>query len=293
MWKLGDILDAIVSQETRQITSQWLGSRSPDIAILSWAFSFAQIFDSVFGEKHLTWKCFSRSCIASGVAFIFISIAILSIAENPFYIGIAFSKTYSSWIVTWFILNFLIDYLSLLETRFAISLLKLPNFKKLAVFIILLDLLLTYLLAVFMFSFTLMLSNIINPISSIFPLDDKNIIDHSLIGFDFLLQSLRTGFYMIPIIWDYLIFTMFTRSYGFFNVIFTSLLYTTFITSIWLWLHLASGSMMKLAFKVDSLTIIINKYFNVVDRPFTLIACASIFIITAIYIMLALFMWIF
>ena len=36
--------------------------------VTRWPSVFVEMFDSIFGKRHLTWKCFGRSCVASVVA---------------------------------------------------------------------------------------------------------------------------------------------------------------------------------------------------------------------------------
>ena len=47
----------------------WLmGAQSEE----NWSRSFTSLFDAVFGERHLSWRCFLRSTVASLIAVVLI-----------------------------------------------------------------------------------------------------------------------------------------------------------------------------------------------------------------------------
>ena len=64
IWALFDRAEKVVHPKIRERLSDWLTSKTP-IQIADWPGMFASVFDRVFGEKHLSWKCFRRSAIVS------------------------------------------------------------------------------------------------------------------------------------------------------------------------------------------------------------------------------------
>lgn len=68
VWALFDRADKAVTEETKISISMWLLELKPEEGSQKWPGQFIKIFDAVFGEKHLSWKCFFRSCVASYIA---------------------------------------------------------------------------------------------------------------------------------------------------------------------------------------------------------------------------------
>src|SRR4051794_10741672 len=70
---VGDALN----EKTNKEIARWLRMKHLETGIVAgeavnWPDTFAKVFDRVFGEKHLSWKCFGRSCIATFVSLVII-----------------------------------------------------------------------------------------------------------------------------------------------------------------------------------------------------------------------------
>lgn len=68
-WKADDG----ISKKLKEDLSLWLmciESEEVGKSLQRWPTHFAALFDNVFGEKHLSWRCFLRSCIASVLAVV-------------------------------------------------------------------------------------------------------------------------------------------------------------------------------------------------------------------------------
>ena len=63
-WKADDAF----SGELREALSKKLQGLQVDTKGVDWPQAFVRMFDRVFGKRHLTWKCFGRSCLASAMA---------------------------------------------------------------------------------------------------------------------------------------------------------------------------------------------------------------------------------
>ncbi|MFX0198202.1 MAG: hypothetical protein ACFFCW_18955 [Candidatus Hodarchaeota archaeon] len=124
-WALFDRAETVASDETKIAVSRWLRNLDPAGSIANWPSTFLAVFDNIFGKKHLTWNCFFRSCVASLVS-VFIIILIFS-AIRPEFVGLVKRSSFHLFIIFLFgttaFLNFIPDYLSLLETRYVIKLL--------------------------------------------------------------------------------------------------------------------------------------------------------------------------
>ena len=114
-WKADDAF----SDEFRDSLSNKLRRMKIETRQVNWPYSFSLIFDRIFGHDHLSRKCFGRSCIASFLAILLLLALNWSLHPNDFW---NFSLT-TVWqvLVISICLNFLPDYLSLLETRWIIG----------------------------------------------------------------------------------------------------------------------------------------------------------------------------
>lgn len=127
VWALFARTETVISPEARTAVSRWLRNLDPTGALANWPAAFAAVFDRVFRERHLSWRCFSRSCVASwaSVLIVFFVWGVLRPAQFTALIedikqeGL-FSYYIYVFLITTGILNLVPDYISLLETRYVI-----------------------------------------------------------------------------------------------------------------------------------------------------------------------------
>jgi len=123
VWFLFDKAEQSVNETVRAETAAWLEADSARIAMDGLPRVFQVMFDKVFGERHLSWTCFYRSCFASLLAVTAVLAAWLvtrpearMLAGEPAFIRSVL------WMVFFTgLLNFIPDYLSLLETRLLLT----------------------------------------------------------------------------------------------------------------------------------------------------------------------------
>jgi hypothetical protein len=125
VWALFDRAETVATDEAKTAVSRWLRNLDPVGPLAHWPTAFATVFDRVFGERHLSWRCFLRSCVASvaSVAIVTIIWVVLRRQEAALFIqknlasGMLFALAV---ILSAVVLNTIPDYLSLLETRYVI-----------------------------------------------------------------------------------------------------------------------------------------------------------------------------
>lgn len=116
-----------VSPEVREAASRWLLGLNPAEAVAAWTDAFASGFDRIFGERHLSWTCFRRSCLASLLSVAVVMLVWGALEPREFRRVFDASAGFGVLLVALIFpvltagLNFLPDYLSLLETRWAIQ----------------------------------------------------------------------------------------------------------------------------------------------------------------------------
>src|ERR1700721_2657311 len=77
VWKFFERVEAVLTDQTKLEIAVWLLDRkkfSPTFQ--SWPDTFAKIFDRVFGETHLSWRCFVHSCLATLTACIICAVGL-------------------------------------------------------------------------------------------------------------------------------------------------------------------------------------------------------------------------
>jgi hypothetical protein len=122
IWVLFQRAETVLKPEVKAAISQWLQNLNPATAFANWPATFAAVFDRIFGKRHLSWRCFGRSCIASFVGVITLILIWAGLRPNQFAAVVEGGEHW--WLLTIFggtvVYNLIPDYLSLLESRFVI-----------------------------------------------------------------------------------------------------------------------------------------------------------------------------
>ena len=82
VWALFDRAENTASKKGRTKLAKWLKSIDPLNTFRSWPKKFAEIFDLIFGEKHLSFRCFRRSIIATTICVTIILLFWISFRTN-------------------------------------------------------------------------------------------------------------------------------------------------------------------------------------------------------------------
>ena len=259
-WKADDAF----SEEFKEEIALHLLCLDISITVKSWPNYLASLFDNIFGEKHLSWKRFSRSCAASVIFYLLILMMCISIsgvsAFLPWENNIE-ELLLSS--VLFIVVNLIADYLSLIETRMIIGEMCKYDHPITVILFIFIDIFLTlsiFTLSVLMASFILfaiskITHTIITPILSIF---------YYIFGRYYLEGIVKTLMFK-----DYLPISVAT--------------YTTFITSVWIWLYALSQMLIRLSARAEPLLETIKHILPIETRPFRSIGIISGFIVCCLY----------
>jgi hypothetical protein len=126
VWKFFERVEAVLNEDTKLEIAVWLLDRKPlSPTFQNWPDTFAKVFGLVFGEKHLSWKCFGRSCLATLTAC---AVCLLGLVMYLRFVPFSIITLNGKLVLTLAGLSsiglFLFDYVSLLETRFALNLLR-------------------------------------------------------------------------------------------------------------------------------------------------------------------------
>lgn len=269
-----------VKPEVRSAVSNWLGNIPLEGFLNNWSTHFGEVFDGIFGKRHLTWRCFWRSCLASIFAFI-VAIVILpftgtvKILMPPLPSDLIYSsKVISS--VAFFILflgcNLIPDYLSLLETRYIIRWIGKKYSISRATILLLFDLLLTGII-------WLIWSDLI---VTVLYFCFKGELPWYFVRF------LLVSFWAVL---RWLFFGSIVPRDDIYWILAKTMFYSAFFTSAWVWLYVSSGIVVKLVNRIGIGLRMFTSILNIREHPIMslgLIACVLITILFLVGLGLAL-----
>jgi hypothetical protein len=137
-----------LTDDTKLEIAVWLLGVKVGQKVEPWPETFARVFDRVFGNRHLSWKCFWRPCLATLIASV-ICIGLLAYLE-PFAVAKP-TLSVRSYYLSLPVFSVeatalplcLVDYVSLFETRFALHLLRRWSSSASIVILLLADLIVT------------------------------------------------------------------------------------------------------------------------------------------------------
>src|SRR6266481_412176 len=65
VWGFFKGVESVLNDDTKLEIAVWLLGVKVGQKVEPWPATFANVFDRVFGKKHLSWRCFFRSAIVS------------------------------------------------------------------------------------------------------------------------------------------------------------------------------------------------------------------------------------
>lgn len=255
VWKYFERVETALKEKTRRDIAEWLRQGEKTAESLTakaqnWPTTFAKIFDQVFGEKHLTWRCFGRSCLVSlfGVALMFV---LWGFVHPDQFVDYFRSNPHP---IVEFILPFVIvsvvpDYISLLKSRLLIRIM--GNATALVVaFLILLDFAVALSIAIggyLLYDYAF--------ISAQHRIDDLRILH--------VVPTLKSRHGMAPL---------------------SAILYPAFFTTVWVTLYGLSGLLLKFTKRIGGWLSWFNKCFDIENKPLQSIGLIAGPLVAAVYL---------
>lgn len=231
---------------------------------------FIEKFDKIFGERFFSWRCYAMSSLASFVAVLIF--VLLWCAMRP-EAAASFLRNYDLYEIilipcaVTFIFNFTTDYVSLRETRWVIKIIKDTKSPTKIIGFLFLDIILTVLII-------LVLMGVFSSIMFFGFCIFDNELNGYWIQYYVLLEDLYYGI------------TLNSSNHSMPGLTTGIWLYSTFFTSIWVWLFISSGLILKTGYsfglKVD-----------IKERPIRSIGYISVIIVTIGFLIGALPMFLF
>jgi len=256
IWKLFERIEKVASESAKVATSHWLQNMYSNGKLTDWTKTFSEAFDNIFGTRHLTLKCFYRSSIASIISVFLVTLIWGGIRPGEFRLFLE-SDDLGSNIFTLFLFsgafNLIPDYISLLESRYIISRIKTSKDTKIHFYFLLLDLAATFCIGFISFALLMWVT-------------DKNILNN-FISLVLPLKSNTEGMYSSGI-W----------------------FYSTFFTSIWVWLYIGSSFLIAAQLAIRSVSNTYLWFFDYENKPFLSVGGGIIFIISIVYCVLIIYL---
>ena len=245
LYGLFDKAGKVIDPESRQVVTRWL--KNLDLPEKNWPSMFVALFDRVFTERHLSWRCFRRSSAASFVA---ISLAVLAVDASIFErVGVEgiFFNVLALFLFT-LLINLLPDYLSLYETRLVLGFMAKPG-----------GWIRTLALLIFDLAATMLISFVVGFVVLAGPFVSSTV------------KEIAETF------WQGLTFSGLDALGGIF-------IYTTFLTSVWLWLYALSGFLVKAIARSRKGLHFLQRHLNLEEHPLRSMGFVLMLLVTVGYV---------
>jgi hypothetical protein len=260
VWALFARIEDIMKPESKKAISNWLLRIDTHNRSDGFPDAFIKLFDSVFGERHFTLRCFLLSSIASFTG-VFIMLAVY-FWIRPEGVELLIGNYFEDDLVFIFIFipfgtitfNIFTDYISLLETRLLLRWMRKTKSLLCRIFIIVFDFIITTALFIVIGGLLVAL------------ITDNTFFDFIRIDF---IRTLVRGFFLAP------------SEEGFTIGIW---LYTTYFTSVWLWLFLAASGRARMVQISLSGVRFFQKHFDLENYPLRSLGYMVSSFITLVYL---------
>jgi len=277
IWFLFEKAEDTISHQSKESISKWLRNIEPLNHASHWTNQFPKLFDRLFGRRHLTVYCFARSCLFSFISLLVITLIWATFRTDEFihvFSGQGRSAAIIDLVRSFFAFNIFIDYLSLLQTRVILEICRERNTNRFLLLVA--DLLLSLSIAVLGFSLICVALIFSGFAGVVIPPADLLAIPFSLWYESFMpvltsVVELSTGnmdSFISPGVY----------------------FYSTFLTSVWLWLYIASGTLIRVLKIFDQKVSVLKGILDIDEKPLRSMGLVSVFIVIILFLVSALFM---
>jgi len=237
-----------MTKESQALVRGWLVREDRENQVSNWPDSFKSLFDAVFTKRHFSWTCFLRSVLASAIVVVTLLLGMVAFGVISFYEIAALTPTGSvalsiiAAITCIVLLNSVVDYVSLYQTRWLIGKMATTGRTAVHVGLLALDAVLTT--AIFVYSVA-----------------GVQLLAMMLQGFDASgLQLFELLFYSMPL-------TVYSWVMGGSEPVLWAVAASTFFTSVWIWLYVFAGMAMRGTLSLFRGFDVMRNLFDVEERP--------------------------
>jgi hypothetical protein len=256
VWKFFERVEAVLTDSTKFEIAVWLVGVKVGQRVEPWPDTFAKVFDRVFGSRHLSLKCFLRSCIASLSS---VAIVVIFMFGRDAINSLLKVRYFAFWALVG---NAIPDYASLFKGRRLVETMRRTRRPPLWA-LLLID---------------VVFNIVIGLVAGIVTDSARGQTYSDLLYFDTpvptFLESLRGGFGLL-----------FSRPLFYVHGITWAKITVpaTFFTSIWLWLYAGCGFLLKAARRFDIGFQWFNRKFDIEKKPLSAIGLVAGALVAVVY----------
>ncbi len=251
VWLVFVRLEPLLKEDTREKIASWVSGSKHGDADNRWPATFGVVFDRVFTKKHWSWRCFWRSCVASLLAVVVMTAVLYMVngSVRGLIDEVGLPGVFALGVIAG-MLNLFPDYLSLLETR-------------------------------------LVLRRMAKGSSGAFRLLGWLIFDAvvtvGIFAVVLLTATLATGggMELVVQIMPNALLSLFGVESGVAEI--GIFLYSTFFTSVWIWLYAFSGIAVRLVYRAKRIQTFVDKHLDVATRPLSVMGVVLTVVFTITY----------
>jgi hypothetical protein len=274
LWFLFDRAERVATAEFGKRARGWLTGGEVGGWLQSLPSGFASLFDTVFGRRHFSLRCVSASAGASLLSVLTLAaLAVAVLGPSGSQAGDSLLQRIGAALLIFGLVNLIPDYLSLLETRWLVRVIGARQSLFAMVLLLVADLLITGAIA----------------LAAIFI---------TAVGFPALatgpagpsVMDIVTGWLpnLGSTLWQLLTFEPDVVFRGGNNVMAFSgrlsvFFYSTFFTSVWLWLYAASVLVSRVLLRMNSGVGLLLRVTDVENQPFRSMGFVSVLIVSALF----------
>jgi hypothetical protein len=272
IWLLFSKAEETLKPEVRTAISNWLSNLNPGGKSTNWPTTFAAVFDNVFSKKLSSFRCILISYIVSIIAVIILTIIWLAINPEGFYF--VFKADVKTKILQCLLFlcmfNFSADFFSLLVTRYIISKMSKTSSTTKTIGYLAIDFSVTIIVFVVVAEAFLFFVAMLH---SYFPKWYTS-RGHEVFEYKQMIA------YLIELFQYGIFFKSSDDSVPTLGVYF----YSTFFTSIWVWVYVMSGLAVKVGVMSSELLISTRRIFDIEKKPLRSMGYVCMVIVSIIFL---------
>lgn len=268
IWLLFSKAEDLAKTKTKTDIASWLKNSDLEEKLANWPTTFASIFDGIFGEKHFSWRRFSRSCVATCASALILTLLWWVVDSEGFIACFTVNETTHvtldiiTMLFLLFALNLIPDYFSLFETRWILRRLEKTKSSMIILGYLIMDFVATA--SIFIIGYVLVCImffpvNIMGTDYGLNPLDSPRFLYDGI-----AMRSVSSGYITLGIFF-----------------------YSTFFTSIWIYMYVISGMVVKVGVYLKFSVGFLGKFFNIDDEPIRFMGYVCMVIASLIFLIVA------
>lgn len=231
-----------LSDPKRKALQEWL-RKSGDVGLGAWITVFPNLIDKVFGLRAYSWRFIARSCVASTIAVLLTTVFFFRLTGTSFPPA-EYWETVSITLVIGMAANFFPDYVSLLISRYIVRAMARNPSAVRTIWLLCFDLVLTAAMAM------------LSVFASLFILVARDEGISKSLGL--AVGEFKTlgwlGFVQV-------------RGFDFIAPVSAVFFYAAFFTSVWVWLYVLSGALIRTLHGAKSLWIWFLPFMDIEKKP--------------------------